>query len=385
MNVRQAINIDDLKLMARGRMPKITFDFVEGGVEDEDCLERNAAALRSIRLVPRYLTDISQRDQSVTLFGRTYSSPFGIAPTGLSGLFRRGADLMLATAAAEANIPYIMSSVANASLEQAAEIAREVMWFQLYCTNSRDVLENLVGRARDAGIGVMVVTVDVPMGQKRERNLRNGFTHPLRMTPATIIEALGHPGWVFDYYRNGGMPMMENWRNYSPPGAKAAEVAMVYARENPCPTQTWPQFEEIRRLWPGKLVIKGVLHPDDAVRAVEAGADAIYVSNHGGRQFDRAPSPVEVLPAIKAAVGGRATLLMDSGVRRGLDVVAARCLGAEAAFVGRATMYGASAGGLAGVRRAIAILKEEVDMALGGIGCPRAADLGPEYLYRDQL
>jgi (S)-mandelate dehydrogenase len=381
MNVEKAINIDDLKLFAKRRMPRISFDFVEGGVEDEYGLDHNAAAFRNRRLVPRYLTDVSTRHQTVTLFGKTYASPFGIAPTGLAGLFRRNADLFLATAAVEANIPYIMSSVANASLEQAAAIARDNMWFQIYCTNTKDVMWDLIRRAELAGIQVLVVTADVPLPQKRERNLRNGFSHPLKMTAASMIEALAHPAWVYEYFRHGGMPMMENWRKYSPDGASADQVAAVFAKENPCPGQTWSDIEEIRRRWPGQLVIKGILHPDDARRAVNAGADAVYVSNHGGRQFDRAPAPIEVLPAISAAIGSKTTILMDSGIRRGIDIVTARCLGARAAFVGRATLYGTAAGGLQGARRAIDILRQEIDMALGGLGCAAVEDLGPEYLH----
>jgi (S)-mandelate dehydrogenase len=381
VNLHQAINIEDLRRMAKRRLPRIAFDFVEGGVEDEEGLIHNEAAFRRYRLVPRYLVDVSRRDQSVTLFGRKYASPFGIAPTGISGLFRRNADAMFAEAAAEANIPYIMSSVTTGSLEAAAKIARDNMWLQIYGTNDRAIMHDLIARARDAGIATLAVTVDVPMIQKRERNLRNGFTRPLRMTPAVILEALLHPGWVFEFLRHGGIPMMENWTAYAPAGANADDVAGIYAAQTPSADQTWRDLEEIRRMWPGTLVIKGVLHPDDAVRSVDLGADGIYVSNHGGRQLDRAPSPVEMLPGIRAAVGEKVSLVLDSGVRRGSDVLLARCLGAEVAFVGRATMYGAAAAGLAGVRKAIEILRGEVDLTLGALGCPTLAELGPHLLF----
>jgi (S)-mandelate dehydrogenase len=380
VKVQNAINIEDLRRMAKRRLPRIAFDFVEGGVEDEEGLLHNEAAFRRYRMVPRYLVDVSQRDQSVTLFGRTYASPFGIAPTGLSGLFRRNADLMFAEAAAAANIPYVMSSVTNGSLEAAARIAPN-MWFQIYGTNDRAIMHDLVRRARDAGIATLVITVDVPMIQKRERNMRNGFTRPLKLPASTVLEALLHPGWVFEYFRHGGLPMMENWIAYAPAGASADAVADIYGAQTPSADQTWRDLEEIRRLWPGTLLLKGVLHPDDAVRSIELGADGIYVSNHGARQLDRATSPLEMLPSIRAAVGDRVPLVMDSGIRRGSDVLVARCLGVEVAFVGRATMYGAAAGGLPGVQRAIEILRQEVDLTLGALGCPALSALGPHILF----
>jgi isopentenyl diphosphate isomerase/L-lactate dehydrogenase-like FMN-dependent dehydrogenase len=380
VNVHNAINIEDLRRMAKRRLPRIAFDFVEGGVEDEEGLVHNEAALRRYRMVPRYLVDVSQRDQSVTLFGRTYASPFGIAPTGLSGLFRRNVDLMFAEAAAAANIPYVMSSVTNGSLEQAARIAPN-MWFQIYGTNDRAIMHDLIRRARDAGVATLAMTVDVPMIQKRERNIRNGFSRPLKMPASTILEALLHPAWLFEYFRHGGLPMMENWTAYAPAGASADAVADIYGAQTPSADQTWRDLEEIRRLWPGTLLLKGVLHPDDAVRSIELGADGIYVSNHGARQLDRATSPIEMLPAIRAAVGEGVPLVMDSGIRRGSDVLVARCLGAEVAFVGRATMYGAAAGGLAGVQKAIAILRQEVDLTLGALGCTALSALGPHILF----
>jgi (S)-mandelate dehydrogenase len=380
VNLEKAINIEDLRQLAKRRLPRIAFDFVEGGVEDEEGLAYNEAAFRRYRMVPRYLVDVSQRDQSVTLFGRRYASPVGIAPTGISGLFRRNADLMFAEAAAAADIPYVMSSVTNASLEAAARIAGKNMWFQIYGTADRAIMHDLIRRARDAGIATLVVTVDVPMTQKRERNIRNGFTRPLKMTPAVVLEALLHPGWLVEFFRHGGIPMMENWTAYAPTGANADHVAGIYAAQTPSADQTWRDLEEIRRIWPGTLVVKGVLHPRDAVRSVELGADGIYVSNHGGRQLDRAPSPIDMLPVIRTAVGDKVPLVMDSGVRRGSDVILARCLSAEVAFVGRATMYGAAAAGFRGVEKAIEILRREVDLTLGALGCPKLSDLGPHML-----
>ena len=295
MKLDKVINIEDLHRMAKRRLPRIVFDFIEGGVEDEHGLVHNETAFRRYHMVPRFLVDVCKCDQSITLFGRTYSSPFGIAPTGLNGLFRRHCDLMLAEASAAANIPYIMSSVANSSLEAAAKLNPN-MWFQLYGANDRAVMHDMVRRARDAGIDTLVITVDVPMLHKRERNMRNGFGRPMKMTPAIMLEALTHPGWMLEYYKHGGAPMFANWEPYSPPGSSIDVVADHYGTQTPSATQTWRDFETLRGLWPGKIMLKGILHPDDAVRSVDLGADAIYVSNHGARQLDRAVSPIEMLP-----------------------------------------------------------------------------------------
>jgi L-lactate dehydrogenase (cytochrome)/(S)-mandelate dehydrogenase len=381
VKVEKAINIEDLRRMAKRRLPRIFFDYIEGGVEDEDGLRRNEAAFRNYRLLPRYLVDVSRRDQSVSLFGRTYSSAVGISPTGLNGMFRRNADVMLAEVAAETGIPYIVSSVSNIAVETAARIAPH-LWFQIYPANDRSICEDMARRARDAGVSTLVLTVDVPLMHKRERNMRNGFTRPMKMTPAIILDAMRHPAWLIEYIKHGGgLPVLENWAGYSPPGSSADIIADQYGTQTPSPGQTWRDFESLRRIWPGNLVVKGILHKDDAARAVALGADGIYVSNHGGRQLDRAPSPIDVLPGIRAAVGDQVTVLMDSGIRRGSDVVIARCLGAEAAFVGRATLYGAVAGGRAGARKAVDILRKEIDLTLAAVGCATMAEVGPHLLF----
>ena len=371
-------NVDDMRRAAKRRLPRIAFDFIEGGVEDEDGLNSNEQAFRRHRLVPRYLVDVSKRDQSATVFGRSYASPFGIAPTGLAGLFRPGADLMLAEAAREANIPFIMSGASTASIEELAKVAPEHGWYQLYAARDKKISEDMIRRASDAGLSTLVLTVDVPVHSNRERNQRNGFTRPLKMTLATKLEALRHPGWLAAYLKHG-TPMFSNWAPYAGKDADADKVAAFVATQTAAPL-TWRDVENFRRLWPRKFVIKGIMHPDDAVRAASMGVDGIMVSNHGARQLDRAPSPVEVFPAIRDAVGDRMTLMLDSGVRRGVDALIALCLGAKFVFVGRATLYGAAAGGVAGATAAINILRREIDLTLGQIGCPSLDQLGPDFL-----
>jgi len=391
MRIDQAVNIEDLHRMAKRRLPKVAFDFIEGGLEDERGLDRNTAAFHKHNLLPRYLVDVSKRDQSQTIFGRTYASPFGISPTGGAGLFRRGADMMLAEAAAEANIPYIMSGSSNDSLETAARVAPDNAWYQLYAARDGAISEDLVRRTADAGLQALVLTVDVPVHSKRERNIRNGFANirgnwmraALSLKPALLAEALTHPGWIAEYIRHGGTPALENWLPYAAPGASAEDTVKFNRSQVPAHAQTWRELEKYRRLFPRTLIVKGIMHPADAVRAAELGCEGVIVSNHGGRQLDQAPASIEVLPAIKAAVGDRMTVMLDSGVRRGADILIALCLGAQFCFFGRPTLYGAVAGGLPGVKKAVDIFRGEIDLVMGQIGCPSLNQLGPDFLWRD--
>ncbi len=379
MKLKKAVNIEDLHRMARRRLPKVAFDFLEGGVEDELGLSRNESALARFCLMPRYLVDVAQRDQSAKLFDRVYASPFGISPTGAAGLFRPGADLMLAESAAATNIPFIMSGASTGSIEAAARLAPTHTWYQLYVARDPKISEDLIRRARDAGLGTLVLTVDVPVASKRERNIRNGFGRPLKMSWPIMLEALTHPGWMAGYLRHG-TPLMENWAEYAPPGSNADQVADFVSSQMPS-VATWADLEKFRKLWPRHLVVKGILDKNDAIRAADLGVDGIIVSNHGGRQLDRAPASIEVLPLIRAAVGDRVTLMLDSGVRRGADILIALALGARFVFVGRATLYGAAAAGIPGVRKAISILRREIDLTMGQIGCPSLDQLDTTFVY----
>ena len=367
---------------ARRALPRIAFDFIDGGVDDEVCLRRNREAFQQHKIVPRYLVDVSQRDQSTTLLGRRYASPFGISPTGLAGLFCPDADRLLAAAAAQANIPFLLSSASNGSLEEVIKVAPDNVWFQMYCTSDERINADLVRRARDCGVKVLVVSVDVPVNSNRERNKRNGFTRPFRMSPGVVLEALAHPAWVIRYLRTGGIPMMRNWQPYAPPGADASQVADMYGTLTPAPMVQWEHIQRIREAWPGPMVVKGLMHPEDAKQAVRLGVDALVISNHGGRQLDAAPSPLEVLPAIRAAVGDDVELILDSGVRRGSDIVIAKCLGAKFSIFGRPTLFGAAAAGAAGIDRVIRIVRSEIDMVLAQMGCAKFDDLHAGFLWQ---
>jgi L-lactate dehydrogenase (cytochrome)/(S)-mandelate dehydrogenase len=391
MKLDQVVNIEDLHQMAKRRLPKIAFDYIEGGIEDERGLERNTSAFSKHRLLPRYLVDVSVRDQSQTIFGQKFSSPFGISPTGGTTLFRNHADLMLAEAARDANIPYIMSGGSSETIEACAKIAPKNHWYQLYAARKPEINADMIRRAADAGLGALVLTVDTPVGGKRERNIRNGFGkirgglfQALSLKPAILMEAMTHPGWIVEYLkRGGGTPMLGNWQPYAPPGADAEEVYKFASSVRPFNAQTWRDLETYRKLFPRALVVKGIMSPADALRAVEVGCDGIQVSNHGGRQLDQAPASLDVLPAIKAAVGDRAAILLDGGVRRGADILIALCLGADFVVMGRPTLYGAAAGGLPGVKKAVEIFRNEIDLVMGQIGCPSLDQLGPDFLWQE--
>ena len=376
--MKGVVNIEDLRKLAKKRLPKIAYDFIEGGTDDETGLVTNEQAFRQARIVPRYLVDVSVRDQSTTLFGRTYSSPIGIAPTGLAGLFRRGADLMLAEAAREANVPFIMSGSSTGSIEDLGKLAPDHGWYQLYSSKDEAISEDLVKRTADAGLKTLVFTVDVPEGSNRERNQRNGWGRPLKLSLATKLEALEHPAWMLEWIRHG-TPYFSNWAKYAGPGASAEKVADLVAYQNRAP-MTWKHVERFRSLFKGNFVLKGIMHPDDAIRAHSLGVDGIMVSNHGARQLDNAPSPLHVLPAINEAVGEKMTVMFDGGIRRGLDAIIALCMGAKFVFQGRPTLYGVTAGGIPGAKAALGIFRKEIDISMAQIGATKISDLGPHYL-----
>jgi (S)-mandelate dehydrogenase len=379
MRTTKVVNIEDFRTRARRRLPHILFDWVEGGADDENGLAYAQARLVAQRFVPRYLRDVAHPVLVTRLFGRQYGLPFGIAPTGYTGLLRAGGELLLGKAAKAANIPYVLSGVSVASIEEAARGTPDHLWYQLYPARQAEVSRDLVRRARDAGLATLVITADLPVAAKRERDLRNGFTLPLRYTPRLILDGLRHPAWTLSYFLNGGLPPLGSWAAYAPQGANANEIAAFQFLQK-YPTQTWSDVEEYRRLWPGTLVIKGLLHPDDARRARDAGADGIIVSNHGARQLDRAIAPIDALPAIKEAVGGRLRIMMDGGIRRGADIAAALAAGAEFVFVGRAVLYGLVADGYWGSQKAIEILSDELSRVMAQLGVTDISQLRSEYL-----
>jgi len=381
VNFRQALNIDDLRQMSRKRLPRVAYDYLERGAEDDVTLRENRAAFERIRLKPRTLADVSGRSQQVELFGKSFDAPFGIAPTGAAGLYCFEADIELARAAQAANVPFVLSTASFTAMERVAQAAGGTKWFQLYMSKDREAAERLVMRARDGGFEALVVTTDVPVGANREYNLRNGFEIPFHLNLANMIDGARHPRWLIEVFLrtllDSGVPRFQNVDTNTGGRIIAADLAQFRARRD---ALDWSDLRWLREIWPHKLMVKGILTAADARLSADNGADGIFVSNHGGRQLDGAISPMTALPEIVDAVGGRIAIMLDSGIRRGTDVVKALALGADMVFVGRAPLYGVTVAGQAGAEHALALLKSEVDRVMALLGCRRIGDLGPECL-----
>jgi L-lactate dehydrogenase (cytochrome) len=379
--LRRILSLEDLEPAARAHLPRPIFEFVAGGAESNAARSDNRAAFAEYGFVPRVLTDVSKRSQATTLLGRTYATPFGLAPMGMSALVAFRGDLVLAQAAAAANVPMIMSGSSLIPLEDVAKAGRTA-WFQAYLPGEPDRILALIDRVEAAGFDTLLLTVDVAVQANRENNIRAGFTTPLRPSLRLALDGAIRPRWLIGTaartLARHGMPHFEN--SYATRGAPilARNVLRDFgARDH----LDWKHLDLMRKRWKGKLVVKGVMHPGDAQRIGDHGADGIIVSNHGGRQLDGAVSPLRVLPEVAAAAGGMA-VMFDSGIRRGTDVLKALALGAQFVFVGRPFLYAAAIGGEPGVRRGIDLLSEEInrDMALMGINSP--TELGPESLMR---
>ncbi len=380
-NTLGAYDIADLRELARRRLPKGVFEFMDRGNGDEVALANNREAFERIKLVPHALVDTSSRSQEITLFGNRQKMPIVIAPTGSAGLNWFEGEIALARAAAAAGIPFTLATGSMTSMEKVAEQAGGTLWFQIYMWPDRSLSHGLVERAKAAGYQALVVTVDTPVPPGREYNLRNGMTVPFRFTRRNVTDVLMHPRWVATvlarYLLASGMPRYENY----PTEVKARITAAPMGRSMMVTDSlTWDDLKALRRIWPHRLLVKGILRSQDAVLAADCGADGVIISNHGGRAVDRTMAPIEVLPSVIEAAGKRLTVMVDSGFRRGADVVKALALGAAAVLIGRATLYGTAVAGEAGAARAIEIYRDEIDRILGLIGCPDVAQLDREYL-----
>ncbi len=376
MTIARVVTVDDLRQRARKNLPKAIFEFIDGGANDEQTLRANRAHFADIDFVPRTLVDVSERRQSTRILGQEVSSPFILGPTGLAGLLWPDGDLATARATQTAGVGYCLSTNSNASIESVARRGCSSFWFQLYIQRDRAMVRSLVDRAAAAGCPVLCLTVDLPIQGPRERDQRNGFTVPPRLGLSNVLDYARHPGWLARMAR-GPRITFGNLEQPGPPEQqKAALVTLAqHISTQFDPTVTWKEVDWVRSVWPGRIALKGILHAGDARRAVEHGVDAVIVSNHGGRQLDGAPSAISALPPIVDAVEGKAEVLMDGGIRRGSDIVKALALGAKGCLIGRAGLYGLASHGEAGVARAIAILKAEIDVTLALLGRPDVAAL----------
>ncbi|MBN9219892.1 MAG: alpha-hydroxy-acid oxidizing protein [Mesorhizobium sp.] len=371
------VSVEDFRQLARRRLPKSIFEFVDGGAGQELTLAANRADFERIRLIPRVLTDVSRPDLSISLWSQNLPTPLVISPMGSCALVWPQADIAIARAAAARGIPYTLSTMSTTSIERMAKAVQGPLWFQLYVLKDLDFVRQLARRAEETDYSTLVVTVDLQAGGKREKDLRNGISIPLRPSPRHLLEGMLHPGWSLRLLR-GGLPQFENVRGYLGDTSAGLTIA-ARVGANLHAGFGWEDFRRIRDWWKGPLVVKGVLHAGDAAGLVAAGADGIWVSNHGGRQLDSAISSIDALPAIRHALGPDIPILIDSGIRTGMDVIKARASGACAAAVGRAALFGASAGE-AGVAKVLDILLEDIANGLKLAGTPVFREIGPDLI-----
>lgn len=382
--LRRMLSLHDFEEAARRRLPRPIFGYIAGAAEDNASLRDNRAAFGDFAFVTRVLRDVSQRSQSVELFGESYSSPFGIAPMGINALSTYRGDLVLARAARRMGIASVMSGTSLVPME---EVARESpgTWFQAYLAGDQARIDALIDRVERAGFRTLVVTVDIPISANRENNIRTGFSTPLRPSLRLAWDGLVRPRWMVSTFvrtlLRHGMPHFEN--SFATRGAPIVSSTVLRdfsARDH----LSWRHIEAIRRRWKGPLVVKGLLSVEDSLRAQRAGADGVVLSNHGGRQLDCAISPMRVLEDVVAAVGPGYPVLVDGGFRRGSDVLKAIALGARLVLVGRPFNYAAAVAGEAGVLHAITLLREEVDRNLAMLGATSCSELGPQHLVRQR-
>ena len=364
--------IEDLRAMAKRTVPRTVFDYVDGAANDEVTYRRNRSGFEDVKLRPRALVDVSSIEMATTVLGREIALPIIAPPTGATGLTHPDGEAAIARAAHANGTIYTQSTLSTLSIEEVHARAPGPKWFQLYVMTDRELVYDMLARATAAGHEALVLTVDVAVAGVRERDVRNGFNVPPRLTLRALGQGIMHPRWSAAFI---SQPLMSPG-NIPYEGGAASHAAYVNRQFDP--TVTWDDLAMLREHWQGPIVIKGIMRADDALLAVEHGVDAIIVSNHGGRQLDHAQATIEALPAIAEAVDGRAEIYLDSGVRRGTDIIKALALGARAVLVGRPLVYGLGAAGEPGVRRAFELLRGELATALALAGYPRVSELGPD-------
>lgn len=371
--MKNPVNIDDLRKQAKRRLPRMVYDFLEGGAGSERGLIRNRQAFERMLFAPRRLTDVSKRDLSVDLFGQSYPLPLAIAPTGLNSVYWHKGDLALARVAAQYGIPFCLSTASNATIEDVARAGDGEKWFQLYVLN-REQSRLLVDRAKHAGYSTLILTADVAVNGKRERDIRNGFALPFKMTLRSAVDCVIHPRWSVDILRRG-MPELANFAS-DDAADPAAQAALMNRKMDA--SFDWNAFSRLRDEWPGKLLIKGLNRQEDVSLAEAAGADGVILSNHGGRQLEDVAAPIHTL---RGCVGLTSMpLLLDSGIRSGAEVVKGLAAGARFCLLGRATLYGLAAKGEKGVAEALDILTAEMDTTLALIGVAKAREVCSDAL-----
>lgn len=379
--IDNCFSITDLRNLARRKLPRVIFDYLEGGAEDEVTLYRNNAGFGAYDLIPRTLVDVSEIDLSTTILGQEVTFPVVLSPTGMSRLFHHQGEMAVVPAADRAGIIYSLSSVSSYDIETVGKATDGPKWFQIYVWRDRVVIRDFIQRCREAGYQALCLTVDLAVLGKRERDLRNGMTMPPQLSMGSILDAALHPCWSWNYITR---PKLELANIASMPelGLDNVTTQSQHVNQQLDPSVTWDDLAWMVEQWNGPFAVKGILSATDARMAVETGVNGIIVSNHGGRQLDHAAAPVDVLPEIIDAVGDRAEVILDGGIRRGSDVVKALSLGARACMMGRPYLYGLGAGGQPGVARAIEIIRSEIQRTMQLTGCTRVADLDSSYIRK---
>jgi len=384
-SLNRCFNVWDLREAARQRLPKGIFEYVDKGSEDQNALQGNLKAFKDLKMLNRVLVDVSDVSLAHQVLGSQSAMPLVIAPTGVAGLCWYQGELELAKAAAKAGVPFILATGSSTSIEQMAKEAGGRLWFQLYMWREKELSYELVRRAERANFEALVWTVDIGVGANREHNQRNGFGVPYKLNMRSAVDAILHPRWlvsVLARYAAHGMPSHVNFpEQYQHKFTGSATKAKALRADR----VSWDDVDRLRELWPRKLILKGIMRVDDAVEAVARGVDAIVISNHGGRNLDSAPGTLDVLPGIVEAVGGKTTIIVDSGVRRGGDVIKCLALGADAVLTGRATLFGVAAGGEAGAQKALAILKDEMRRTMAYVGCRSPSQVDADVLFRPHV
>lgn len=380
MSIQHAVSVDDLRRLARSRLPRAVFDFIDGGATDELTLKANQLDFESIRLRPRFLRDVSKIELGTDILGKPAAAPLVIGPTGLATLVWPDGECLLAQTAARAGIPFTLSTGAGNTIEEVSAVSDGRRWFQLYVFKDRSLTENMIARAAQAGYDALVLTVDVPVIGKRDRDRHNGFTIPLRWSTRSILDFALHPEWCLQMWRQG-MPRLRNFD--AARGAADAQSHAALMNSQLDASLTWEVIAWLRQRWKGALLVKGVLCLDDALRAADHGADAVIISNHGGRQIDSVSSSIRALQQWGTQASARVPLMVDGGFRRGSDIVKALALGARAVLLGRPTLYGVAAAGAPGASRCIDILLEEVRITMAHLGVQRVSDISRDCLDID--
>ncbi|MGI9249265.1 MAG: L-lactate dehydrogenase [Woeseiaceae bacterium] len=376
---------EDYRLLAEKRLPRLLFDYLDGGACQETTLRNNVADFNAMRLQQRVMRDVSNLDTTIELLGETWSMPMALAPVGLAGMMARRAEVLAKKAADAVGIPFCLSTVGICSLEEVAKIAQRPFWFQLYMLRDRGPVRELLQRAANSGVTTLVFTVDLAVVGARYRDVRNGMSGGIGLwgkLRSGLLSYLGHPRWLYDVAINGKPHMFGNLVEYVPNATTPTDFR-EWVDSQFDPSVTWKDIEWLRSLWDGKLVIKGVLGPEDALAARRAGADAVIVSNHGGRQLDGVSSSIAMLPRVVEACGDELDILMDGGVRSGLDATKAVALGAKATLIGRPWIYALAARGEAGLQSLLQTFKSEMDVSMALTGVTKVADLTPEILDRE--